>query len=994
MSTFKKSVTAFAVAAALGVAAPAFADNSAGSIYGHAKQGQTVSIKNLSTGFKREVVAEDGGRFNFSQLPVGKYEVTNGTETYQITVAIGTGTAVEFGLDAERIEVRGARISAIDTSSVESTTVFTQEQLQLLPVDRDVTNVALLAPGTTKGDDGFGNLASFGGASVAENGYYINGFDVTNIRTFLSFADLPFDAIAQQQVKTGGYGAEYGRALGGVINIVTKSGSNDFEFGGAVYWSPENLREPYRSQVTKDRTQDIDHLYHVYNHDNTRSDLAYNVWASGPIIEDTLFFYAMVEGRDNEFNDYNRSGSDVSSETDPQYMLKLDWNITDDHIVEFTAIHNEMNTDYITYTNNTDGDGNIDDFYTGEHQVPFTKYSLVNGGDVFIAKYTGHITDDLTISALYGQLDNKINFRDNYSVFPGRVSPTDCPRVYDSRDGGIAYAGCFDPNQLTVKSDLTKPDTDEREAFRVDLEYVVGDHTIRAGYDHELYTSTFIGSAYTGGIYYRYFTVGASGTVNGVSGLTPGDTYVRTWDRGSESGSFEVENTAAYIEDTWQVTDNVMLYLGLRNETFTNRNDAGEVFIEADSLIAPRLGFAWDVDGDSSKKVFANVGRYYIPVASNSNIRAAGIERFDVKYFQYEGIDPVTWAPVTLGDQIGPTNVNGAAEAPNSATIADQKLNPMYQDEIIIGYQQEVFENWTVGVRYINRKIKDGMDDFCSYQGFIDYAEDNGYDNFDYHSLASCMFVNPGRDLTFAVDWNDDGNLQVTTMPAEYFGLPKYKREYNALEVFWEKAFNDGYYLQGSYTWAKSEGNAEGYVNSTLEQADPGLTQDFDHFRFMEGADGPLPNDRRHTFKLFGAYQLNDEVTLSASLLVQSGRPVNCNGYVNTDGLSDVDAGNLDGYGPSAFSCLDDNGVRQLAPRGSFGRTPWLYNVDMGIGYNPEAVEGLTLRMDITNVFNIDGVLQYDETGDFTRTEQNPDFGVPVSWQAPRSVRLTARYSF
>ena len=287
------------------------------------------------------------------------------------------------------------------------------------------------------------------------------------------------------------------------------------------------------------------------------------------------------------------------------------------------------------------------------------------------------------------------------------------------------------------------------------------------------------------------------------------------------------------------------------------------------------------------------------------------------------------------------------------------------------------------------------MDDFCSPGGFIEWAEDQGFSNFDYHTLPQCMIVNPGNPLTFAIDTENDGNLTVHTISNDYFNLPKYQREYKAVELFWEKAASDGLYLQGSYTWAKSEGNAEGYVNSTLEQVDPGITQDFDHARFMNGAFGPLPNDRRHTFKLFGNYQINDEWSTSISLLAQSGRPVNCNGFIPLEGLHPADAESLQGYGNSAFYCLNEaTGESELAPRGSQGRTPWLYNIDFGIGYTPNWFEGLTMRVDITNLLGDSIVTQYDEEGDAVRDFRNANFGVPVAWQAPRAVRLTARYAF
>ncbi len=81
----------------------------------------------------------------------------------------------------------------------------------------------------------------------------------------------------------------------------------------------------------------------------------------------------------------------------------------------------------------------------------------------------------------------------------------------------------------------------------------------------------------------------------------------------------------------------------------------------------------------------------------------------------------------------------------------------------------------------------------------------------------------------------------------------------------------------------RSQGNSEGLVNSWLESESPGLTNDFDHKVFVDGTDGYLSNDRRHTFKLFGGYELNEEMEVSANLLVQSGRPVSCFGYAPFD---------------------------------------------------------------------------------------------------------------
>ena len=188
----------------------------------------------------------------------------------------------------------------------------------------------------------------------------------------------------------------------------------------------------------------------------------------------------------------------------------------------------------------------------------------------------------------------------------------------------------------------------------------------------------------------------------------------------------------------------------------------------------------------------------------------------------------------------------------------------------------------------------------------------------------------------------------------------------------------------------------EGYVNSTLEQDDAGLTQDFDHRLFEDGAYGYLPNDRRHTLKLFGAYEINDEWRVGSNLLVQSGRPINCNGYIPLDGTG-IDAGNLVFYSASSFYCLDQDLNTVLGNRGDRGRTPWTYNVDASLAYLPAwANEKLTLQVDVFNIFNLQRVTEYYEVGESSRSTPTfePNFLNDVNYQTPRSLRFTARYEF
>jgi hypothetical protein len=256
--------------------------------------------------------------------------------------------------------------------------------------------------------------------------------------------------------------------------------------------------------------------------------------------------------------------------------------------------------------------------------------------------------------------------------------------------------------------------------------------------------------------------------------------------------------------------------------------------------------------------------------------------------------------------------------------------------------------------------------------------------------------MNPGKDLQMMIDIAGDGVLVDSTVPNSYLKLPEYKREYQGLEFTLGRAKSDGWYLQASYLLSFSKGNAEGYVNSTLEQDDAGLTQDFDHERFMTNTEGYLPNDRRHALKLFGGFDLTDELMISATLNVTSGRPVNCNGYVPLDGLG-VDQSNLGNYSASAFYCVDDKGEAKATSRGQFGRTPWTKDLGLSLRYIPSwANDQLEAQLNIQNLLNSSTVTKYNETGDYGRTEtrKNLNFLTPTDFQAPRYAEVVLRYKF
>lgn len=979
-------LSALALAVVACCATLAQAQSSDGSLTGRAAPGASVRLVNLDTGTQWQRTVDAQGTFSFARLPPGRYRVGTGDLQQELLVEVGAGSTVDLQAGSRVSVVQSRALALIDHGSVESTSTFTQDEVRALPLARNINAVALLTPGTVKGDSFGGSLLSFSGASIAENGYFINGFDVTNIRTFMSYAELPFDAIAQQQVRSGGYGAEFGRSLGGVIGVVTQRGGNTWKGGASVYWEPQAARASGRDVA--DREPERQGGYTVFNSANRSDNLSFTVHGGGPLVADRLFVYGLLEQHADRSNAFLQDQSTLTRDSSHSGLLKLDWTPSDRHLLELTGIWNQQRSRLTDHTSATP--------YSPTHDGEGRISQARGGSDVLIGKYTGYLSDTLTVSALAGRV------RALGGVTSGaRVSGQDCPVVLAV---DLSPLGCWTPPfQGPAVIDPAAPrDQDSRHGVRLDAEVRLGTHILRGGYDGQSFRSLAAGgSAYSGGVYYRYF-VSPSGIVNGVpDATTPGGQYVRARVSKSTSGAYRVINDALYLEDSWQASRQWLLYGGLRLESFDNQNAEGESFVKARHLPAPRTGFAWRADDDGTLKVFGTAGRYFIPVASNTNIRATRGEIFTERFYTFTGSDSRTSAPTGLSSEIGATIAPSDGRLPNPGTIADTRLRPMNQDEFILGLQKAVSRQWLVGAKAVYRHINDGMDDFCGHQAIEAWAQRNGHVDFDSGTLALCVLMNPGRDLHLRADLANDGKLVEITVPAAELGLARYRRSYQALQLTLERPLADGWSLLGSYTWSRNHGTAEGYVQSDLKQTDAGLTQDFDFASFTHGAEGLLPNDRRHVFKLAGSLALSPQFNLGANLTIASGRPTSCIGFVPPTVADFAEARQY----PSASSyyCLKDetNGA-VLLQRGTAGTTPWTHQLDLRVAYTPDwAARQLTLQAEVFNVFNRQSATEWNQVRDFGRStslaapyQLNQNYQSPTVFQAPRYVRLTARWMF
>jgi hypothetical protein len=1018
-----KTVRRSALSIALGLAFAAGVQaqtNTAGAVAGQAAAGDTITIANPATGFSRTITVGADGNYRFSQVPIGQYTVTrNGGSPRTVNINVGTAANVDFvaaggsaaTLDTVTVVGTGA-INPIDVSSVESTTILTAEQIAKIPVARDTTSVALLAPGTVRGDAAFGNLASFGGASVAENQYFVNGFNITNTFRGLNFSQVPFEAIAEQQIKTGGYGAEFGRSLGGVVNQITKRGTNDFHAGGNIFWSPEDLREDAANVYLRNGTLREDN-----SRDSTWSAVA-SVWASGALIKDRLFAYGLVSYTKRETDTWGNAvaATNTSSDTStPTWLLKMDWNVSDNQMLELTAFSDEAEPETAVYRNTV---GQLD-----RGALVGTNF-VEQGGTNYILKYTAFLTDSFTLSALAGHGESSRAQR--IVTADGRVTTyggdllnpaTGCPVVADLRPGyrraldGTRFSPCNVTGGAIQRADAE----DQRDQFRIDAEWQLGDHLLRFGVDIDNYES-IAGTSTEGGRVWSYRTVDPTPADDPdtpeVEGPNSGDEFDIVREQIVNQGSTnKIEQRAFYIQDSWNVTDNFIAYIGGRWDTFDNINGDGASFVKISNQFGPRLGFSWDVNGDSTFKVFGNAGRYALPLTADVATRGASQSLFSREEFTYTGFDPVTGAPTGLASLGTFRYVNGeAGTRKNPLTNASKNLDPMYQDEYILGFQKQLGDHFALGVRGIFRDLKAAIDDNCDYTAiltaegftprfnedddFIGWADaNNRFAALPNEGFPYCRLFNPGKDAIFLTDLYGDGVLKETHVPGATLS-PKAKRTYSAIEFFFDGTW-DRFFLQGSYTYAKSKGNTEGGVKSDIGQANTNVTQDFDYIELTVDTYGYLPNDRRHSLKLFGNYELNDEWSVGANLLVQSGRPVNCFGILDTDGQPGFPV-TPHPYGASFMRCgAASAGGATRKPRGTSGRLPWTSNVDFNVAYAPTWAHGLQFKLDVFNVLNSRKVTSVSEIAEDGATG-NPleTYLQPTSFQAPRSVRFMVQYDF
>lgn len=1034
--TFRRKALVLAIGSSISLGAVGVVQAQAtnGTIYGTAPvaANETIQITG-GAGYNRSVPVTESGDFSVT-LPVGTYTVSlvrdgKVVQSRENVSPVAAGSArVNFttlaSAEQSAVNLSGVSVAAnalpeIDVTTTNQMSTVTAQELQRLPIGRNASDIALLAPGVNRGSPQLDSgpmgqgVNVFGGASTAENAYYIDGMNVSDALNAQGGIELPFNVIEQQQTLTSGYGARYGRSIGGVISQLGKSGSNEWRFGVHGQFSPSGWESSkrnyyYVNPLSTQKGQSPGDIQHYYKSDHGQTHI-YDAYLGGPLVKDKLFFFLAAEA----YKTQGRSVGSVESpfqnnyETErPKVYAKLDWNINQSNILSLTGIQTSRNARGVNY--DFDYDTHQTGDFTNLDQVGKRKFQ------VMIGNFTSYITDQLTLNAMFGK--TRGTYFTAQPSYPG-YDP-DLPNISGVSQQNPEFVP---PSGIqNAQTNQTQDDPAHRvnvTNYRLDLTYQLGDHRLRAGIDNINSRDLNDGYVSTGPGYRWGYGRGDPGKP--LFGNDPNaPPYVQpppvdscsTGEDGkphcyfvrkhvsAKSADLRVVQRAQYVEDDWQVSRNVLLTLGLRNDQFTNYSASGIPYIRLTKpQWAPRLGFSWDVNGDSTLKVFGNAGRYYLalPLSTATSIGAPVLSS-DL-YGTYTGIDqetgePIGFEPLVQDPSTGVSvnNSYGQPKDPRASTATN--IEAEYSDSFVLGLQKQfnmMGAQWIFGVTGKYDRMSRIIDDYGDTQRECAAGRAQGY---DWMTTQDCgdystglVLINPGETQNILMKGPDRTSLVPVKFTKEDQGFTQGpKRRHYSVNLSLAHEWDGKWFAKLDYVFSRTWGNTEGPVSTYSQQSGSyeSLTTAWDFPERMEYSSGVLPNDRRHQFKLYGGYALTPEWMVGANWYVASGTPRLCRGYYgpNQEAV----------HGSSTFYWCGGKPV----PPGSLGRLPWTRQLDLNAKYSPAWTDHkLSFNLEVFNVFNNQKALFLNNF--FLSTNNpNPDYGRPNNTQAPRYARVSVSYDF
>ncbi len=1050
---------------------------------------------------ERTTTTNDQGHYEVGNLVPGSYRIRIEKEGFKagevtdITVQVGKSSITKVTLLAgnisEVVTVTGGGES-IDLASTGTSSNLNDQLFSNIPVARGVSSLFYLAPGTTDGLGGGRDNPSISGGSALDNLYVADGVNITDsafggIGTFSRVygalgTGINTSFIKEVQVKTAGFEPQYGQSQGGIVNIITQSGGRDYH--GAIYGfaQPKGFEATRLQPDDAPRKNTAGKLLHQEGYD-FGADLGGYV----PGARDKLFFFGSFNPsvkrdivRGAEANSLNTVNSGIRIIRGPafanrtrtlNYAGKVDWNINQNNSLAFSIFGDPSKTNKSSFRSlvidNTTAD------------------SILDFGTRNIAlRYNGNWSPTLTFNASLGLGRSRFNETgfDNFN------------QIADRRQSDQANIQAF-TGQLPARGNFTaigagffEPTLSQSKRADFNLSKTQsfwGQHTASIGYTFQRgsYDGTRdrsgpkwtippgngIASGQTTNLQLRLrYRASTSGGIlplfpvalaDGTTAMVPVRFQVIRAEFGAPSFTTTSNYHAAYAQDTWRINKYVTGLFGMRWEQEKMVGSPGpsgtRIHYTLTDQWAPRLGVTVDPTGHGKMKAFYNYGRFFEYLPLDLAERSLSSEKdWTGSLFIPDFTTNGAGQRIAVINQFGTVNpiIDAAHQLPGGTTISAQDPTNQFapgtklgfSDEHTFGWEQQLPKNFTLSVRYIDRRSKRIIEDAailspeaalsCDYPNCDTFGINQVYaitnvskkldaftnlmpfvftPTFNAASLitntpAGCAstlfsglrqpnyFFQPGNTtaVCFAQTGIDPNTGDTFVIPdGKPDGFPDAVRNYKALEIELNRRFANGW--QGFFNWriATLKGNFEGHLRNDNGQTDPGISSLFD---FTTGdlnllgdqfAVGPLNTDRHHIINVFGSYSFGKD----RGFHMLNGLNLGFNAHFETG----LPINSLDPH-PVYLNA----GEVPVGGRGALGRTPSYSRFDVHADYSWGITEKTKLKIigDFFNVFNSQRVRRVDDFKalDFVAGQNppNPDFLKPRAYYLPFNLRLGLRFEF
>ncbi len=927
---------------------------------GSVMPGVTVEARNTDSGFSRSAVSDASGFYRMDLMPVGNYEIRAALPGFQTQifrdayVGLGSSLRMDFAMALSAVEeeiVVTAEAPVVETTNPNASASVSDEQIANLPLNgRDFTDFALLTPGATFGDTNAVQGARGGlnvGARAIQNSFNIDG--ANNQSSFFGEerggTRPPFTfsqaAIKELQVVKSDYGTQFSSS-GAVINAITKSGTNTFSGELWTYYTDDSMVSATAGNDQVDPREPTD-----------QSQLQYGFAIGGPIVRDKLHFFASVDAQDFEipyfvnFDEFpmNRiadfealTGLDWDMETGGQtseedfgeipttndalvFLVKLDWQLGADNLLSIRDNYSTQEGENLTSTFDNTGRSN-------------------NG------------LEENSFNSLVASLNSVISetiFNEAYLQWSVEERPRTANNTTIPEAGVFPFLAAWGQNQFLPNF------LDENRIQLIDnMTFYSGSHSFKVGVnlDFVSFDDGFFRYG-TGSYSYNEWEGEDEGFLDG------GIPFSYTQSFSDYDGKVKFTNNyyAVYFQDEWRATPSFTLTYGLRYE-FQQHDQPKETnplypltgqIPQDKNNFAPRVGFAWDVNGDGKSVLRGGIGMFYdnTPTLLDANAMLTNGVRvisYSVRCQSEPGVCPV-W-PGTWASQADA----GSAVRPDIFVYDESFENPETL-RFSLGYERELVRNFSLGLNVIwqdTKKLQRKWDQNLAPDGGTTPAGRPTYDS--------------------RANYSDFDQIMQFFSDAE--------QEYRAVIIHGQKRFADRWFLDFSYTWSSSK-------DHDSNERSVSSSSDFPQDQFnLDYSWGYSNFDATHKFVTNFGWQLPANFMVSGIFTWRSGFPYSALDRNDNNGDSYRNETAQVEVSPGVFEQFDRNTERQ----------PDFTTFDLRLSWTANLGKSMQLELigEVFNLFNSSNWLVGSSNFYYT----SDTFGLNSLPGEPRTFQIGAKFRF